>query len=249
MGGPTPRPGRLRGADRPVRAGERVPARARRRGRGPGRVPRAAGGRVRAAPGPAVLDGQHRVVGGNVLLRARPRAPLLRVGLEAQAHAAGGDRRAGEGLRAARGVRHLLQPVPARRAGGGDAVRGRGRNAARARPDPLRHRLRDLVRVPRRGRIVPGPELAARRGPPRRRQPRARHRRRLHRRSRRPPLVAGAPETRPGLSLSAPCPSRPRSGGCARASSRRTIARARRPSLRSRGRASRAGRRRAGSPW
>ena len=77
--------------------------------------------------------GQHGVVRGRCTsTRGAHGRRFFATRLAAQAHAAGGDRRPGEGLRAPRRLRHLRQPLPARGARGGDAVRGRGRDVARA---------------------------------------------------------------------------------------------------------------------
>ena len=127
------------------------------------------------APRRALLARQHRLVGGACTSTpARTAARFFATGWRRKLMPPEAIAGAREGLRAARRLRHLLEPLPARRARGGDAVRGRRRACRPARALlPAAARLRDLVRVPGRRRHALGLNWDARPGARRRREPRA----------------------------------------------------------------------------
>ena len=137
-----------------------------RRGRA-GRVPRQAQRQLGRADGLPLLGRQHRLVRGALLLRARPRPRLASPGLDGAPHDAGRRGGARAGVRAARRLRHLHEPVPARRARRRHAVRGRRRHGSLEGAPAGFHRVGDLVRGARRRRLHARAQLG--RGPPPRR--------------------------------------------------------------------------------
>ena len=169
----------------------------------------------------------------------------------AQAHAAASPRRARGGLRSVGNRRHLPEPLPSRRAGGGDAVRRRRGPLARPCAPAGRGGVRDLVRVPRGRGLRARAELGGREDARGRREPCARDRRgRPGHAGRRlavapfPPSARAEPQGAQAFDWSDATVSWMRSPACRRRTSRR----GRRPAAPPRGPSSRRGRPRAGRP-